>query len=113
MKCYFREDPKKVCHGQQLAEELLALERLQQRDCAQVSFYKHTLAFIWLTDVLVLQLIYAESSNGTHRGIGSSWTSTLARQYLPALRLQVKYRDLWADEAEAQGHNWAHALRPR
>ena len=24
-----------------------------------------------------------------HRGTGSSWTSTLALQYLPALRLQV------------------------
>ena len=62
---YFREGPKKVCHGQQLAEELLALERLQQGDCAQVSFYIHNLAFIWLTNVLVLQLIYTWSSIGT------------------------------------------------
>ena len=67
----FQRNPKKVYHGQQLTEELLALEKLQQRDCAQVSFYKHTLAFKWLTNVLVLQLIYAGSSNGTHRGIGS------------------------------------------
>ena len=58
MKFYFREGPKKVCHGQQLAEELLALDKLQQGDCAQVSLYIHNLAFIWLTDVLVLQLIW-------------------------------------------------------
>ena len=57
----------KVCYGQKLAEELLALERLPQEDCSQVSFYIHihNLAFIWLTDVLVLQLTYTGLSNGT------------------------------------------------
>ena len=65
MKCYLRGGPKKVCHGQQLAKDLLALERLQQGDCAQVSFYIHNIAFIWLTDVLVLQLIYTGSSDVT------------------------------------------------
>ena len=52
----FREDPsQKVCHGRQLAEELLALERLQQGDW-QVSSYiiSHSLSlsmlsiFMWL-----------------------------------------------------------------
>ena len=90
----FQRNPKKVYHGQQLTEELLALEKLQQRDCAQVSFYKHTLAFKWLTNVLVLQLIYAGPSNGTHMG-DRVWTSTLARQYLPALRLQVGPYGSW------------------
>ena len=65
MKFYFREGSKKVYHGQQLAEELLTLEKLQQGDCAQVSFYIQNLAFIWLTDVLVLQLIYIGSRYGT------------------------------------------------
>ena len=35
----FREGRKKVCHGRQLAEELLAREGLQQGDGAQVSFH--------------------------------------------------------------------------
>ena len=61
----FREGRKKVCHGWQLAGELLALERLQQGDCAQVSFYIHSLAFIQLTDVLILLLISTGSSNDT------------------------------------------------
>ena len=41
------------------------LWKLQQGDCAQVTFYIHNLTFIWLTDVLVLQLIYTGSSTGT------------------------------------------------
>ena len=41
------------------------LWKLQQGDCAQVTFYIHNLTFIWLTDVLVLQLIFTRSSNGT------------------------------------------------
>ena len=65
MKFYFREGSKKVYHGQQLAEEVLALEKLQQGDCAQVSFFIYNLAFIWLTGVLVLQLIYTGSRYGT------------------------------------------------
>ena len=86
----FREGRKKVCHGWQLAGELLALERLQQGDCAQVSFYIHNLAFIWLTDVLVS----AGSSNGT-QGSGPAGLQLWARQYLPALVLQVGPYGSW------------------
>ena len=37
----FREGRKEVCHGRQLAEELLAREGLQHGDGAQVSFHIH------------------------------------------------------------------------
>ena len=38
------------------------LWKLQQGDCTQVTFYIHNLTFIWLTDVLVLQLICTGST---------------------------------------------------
>ena len=40
-----------------------------------------------------------------HRGTGSSWTSTLSRQYLPALRLQVG-PDLGQLPGEAEKERW-------
>jgi len=42
-----------------------------------VTFYIHNLTFIWLTDVLVLQLICTGSSNGTEEVPGDRSPETL------------------------------------
>ena len=57
---YFREGPKKVCHGRQLTEELLAKNMVPAGECSQVSFYISNVAII-----IFLQLIYTGSSTGT------------------------------------------------
>ena len=53
------------------------LWKLQQGDCTQVTFYIHNLTFIWLTDVLVLQVICTGSSNGTEEVPGDRSPETL------------------------------------